>query len=384
MTDWTIVLSGLGRNPLRLLLTTLVAFIGFGLFAIVLGVFVGLSTTSSETSTRLISADPVGFTRPLPIGHLARIRETEGVRDVSPVSIFGGYQGERHNQIMTFVVDGAVWTRLYPDIAVSGADLAAFQDDRSGLMVGRGIAEREKWSVGDQVALNSVLFRRADGDPLWQLTVRAIFEDESAPTGSQYAVLHREYVEEGALSTGHRVNWFVIGTEEGVDPMQVSGAIDSQFTNSLDATQTRTEDAFNAAFLQQFGDITLVVTLVVATSMASLLLIVANSVAMNVRERWGELAALRAIGFPKGRILRMVVMEGATLCSFGGGVGVLVACGALFAISNSFDGAIGVSGYILPIAGAGLLLAAALGALAALAPALEATRVSVASAFRRA
>jgi putative ABC transport system permease protein len=84
----------------------------------------------------------------------------------------------------------------------------------------------------------------------------------------------------------------------------------------------------NVRFL--FGSIGLAIVV-------SILLITANTMAMAARERTSEVAVLRTLGFRKGQVVAMVVLEAVLVGLLGGGVGVLLANGALGAIQPALE-----------------------------------------------
>ena len=85
---------------------------------------------------------------------------------------------------------------------------------------------------------------------------------------------------------------------------RVAKAIDAMFANSTAETSTDTEKAFNKAFAAQFGNIALIVLLVVGAAFATILMIVGNTMALSIRERTREIGVLKTLGFSGRRILR--------------------------------------------------------------------------------
>ena len=90
------------------------------------------------------------------------------------------------------------------------------------------------------------------------------------------------------------------------------------FANSAYQTTTMDQQAYNRSFLEQLGDIKLVITLVVSAAFAAILLIVGNTMAMTVRERTKEIGVLKTLGF--GRYWSTVA------CRSGALFGIAVLC----------------------------------------------------------
>ena len=108
--------------------------------------------------------------------------------------------------------------------------------------------------------------------------------------------------------------------------------------NSDHETKTQTEQAFQASFVSQFGDIGLIVSAIMGAVFFTLLLLTGNTMAQAVRERIPELAVLKTIGFSKRSVLSLVLVESVLLIVLGGALGLLVAAATVSALSASFGG----------------------------------------------
>jgi len=118
--------------------------------------------------------------------------------------------------------------------------------------------------------------------------------------------------------------------------------------------------------------------------LAAVLALVANSIVLGVQSRVAEHAVLQTLGFSSRLVAGLIVVEGVILALVGG----LVGAGAAVVAARVSDIALSVEGVTIPVvAGAGLLasglaVCAAVGVLAGLAPAWQATRRDIASCFR--
>jgi len=164
---------------------------------------------------------------------------------------------------------------------------------------------------------------------------------------------------------------------------RVAHAIDARFANSSDETSTQDEATFNKGFAAQMGDIALVITLVVGSAFAAILLIVGTTMALAVRERTREIGVMKTLGFSSGRILRMVLAESLLLAFLGGGLGVAAAAGAL-ALFEKLNGGQMMPVHMAPsVVGWSALIALGLGLVTGVAPALGAYRMRITDAFGR-
>ncbi len=162
-------------------------------------------------------------------------------------------------------------------------------------------------------------------------------------------------------------------------------AIDDRFASSDNPTRTQTEAAFAQMFTDMMGNIQAYIRNIGFAVMFSLTLVAANAMAMSLRERTTEIAVLKAIGFPRTRVLGMVLGESCLIAAVGGVVGLAV--GGLFlellhqASSQFFP--FGVSDLIGPWMLFIVLVAFGIGFLSGIVPAFRAARLSVIDGLRR-
>jgi putative ABC transport system permease protein len=104
--------------------------------------------------------------------------------------------------------------------------------------------------------------------------------------------------------------------------------------------------------------------------------------AIAVRERSGELAVLKTVGFTDRRVLRLILAEALLIAGQGGLIGLALALVAIPALTKALP-MLGVL-YVSPTTFAGgFALAIAVGAAAGLLPAIGAMRLKVVDALRR-
>jgi putative ABC transport system permease protein len=178
------------------------------------------------------------------------------------------------------------------------------------------------------------------------------------------------------------VGWYWVQLGDPGDAVRVSAAIDEAFANSPWETRTQSESAFAASFVKQMGNVEFLILAIGAIVFFTLLLVTGNTMAIAVRERTGEHAILKAIGWSDGRVLRLVLAESLVVAVLDGAAGLGL---AVWLIATK-DLAQGMVLLYLPGAAvaAGGALAFATGVLAGLLPALGAMRLTVVDGLRRA
>ena len=169
--------------------------------------------------------------------------------------------------------------------------------------------------------------------------------------------------------------------EERIDPVLFYMSRD--YVGDTAETSTDTEKAFGKAFAAQFGNIALIVFLVVGAAFVTILMIVGNTMALSIRERTREIGVLKTLGFSGPRILAMVLGESVLLALLGGVPGLAIAALVAAALRNSLANVAPAFAVSPAIALQGLALMIALGLITGIIPALNAMRLKIATALGR-
>lgn len=333
MSDLYLVFKNLTRNKLRLILSCFAIFIAFFLFG-VLGSIQKVFNADADISAdnRLMVVNKINFTQPIPIAYVNKIRAIEGVKHVTHANWFGGYYKEQRNMVPSFAVDQNTYFDVYDNMVVDPAELEAWKNTRTGLMVGRVTANQWGWKVGDTLTLSSNIFSRKTGGQSWEFEVVGIFDGANAQVDTSGAYMHYKYFIETQTFGSDWIGWVPLSTMHSDLNDQVSTAIDEQFANSPAETKTSTEAQFAKAFVEQLGNVGLILTSVVSAAFFTILMIVANTMALAISERTSEIAVLKTLGFGSKRIFGQVLGESMLLSFLGGlcglGMAALVVIGA--------------------------------------------------------
>lgn len=387
MKDLALAFSGLGRKKLRTGLLIFAVFIAFLIYA-VLGAFsasLNAATGSSASSNRLVVSNRINFTEVLPIAYVNRVANVPNVTDVSYSMWFGGYYQEERNFLIAFAVEPASYARIFSDLNIPADQVGRFSTQRDCMLAGRTDADRWGWELGDRIPVSSNIWRQADGSNTWPVEVCAIAEGSNELPGAG-VYINYEYFDEARAFANDTVGNIHIQTTSADANDQVIEDVDALFQNSPAETETVTEAAFNAAFIDQQGNLGLIILGVTGAAFVTILLIVGNAMSGAIRERTGEIAVMKTIGFPSARIARIVVGETLLIAFIGGLIGVGLAWtliafgGSALAAFSPFFATLTLSPQLLATA-AGLM--ALLGLITGAIPAWNAMRVNVITAFRR-
>ena len=158
--------------------------------------------------------------------------------------------------------------------------------------------------------------------------------------------------------------------------------IDDQFRNSSAPTKTGTEQAFNASFATMWGNVSLLMGTIGLAVVFAILLVTANAMMMSARERTGEMAVLKTIGFTDRTLFGLVMVEAGFITLTGAVIG-LGGAKLLYRATNfnaaGFLPGFDVTSHAADRRGIALLLMLASG----LVPAVRAARLPVVQALRR-
>lgn len=384
MTFFDLIRKNLFRKKLRTVLTTFAIFVAFLIFG-VLATFQNALNSGEESASadRLIVTNKINFTLPMPISYVQRVAAVPGIKLVSHANWFGGYFQEQKNFLVAFAIDPKSYLDIYPEFVLPTAQREAFLRNQGSIIVGKPIADKFHWKVGDRIPIKSSIFHKADGSDTWDFTVAGIMTPGKSDVDVNFVAFHYEYFEQ-TRSFGHdTVGWLVLQTESPKVNERVSHTVDDMFANSPFETETKTEAAFNKAFTEQLGDLGFIITAIVGAAFATILLIVGNTMMLTVRERTNEIAVLRTIGFTPRRVFGLVLGESLLLALIGGLLGLLGAFAFSFALEQALAGRIGAVVFSSGIALIGVALMALLGFLTGLLPALRAMSLDVVTALGR-
>ena len=373
------------RKKIRTSLTILSVFVAFLLFALLSAIgFAFRGGVDVADAERLIVIHKISLINPLPMSYKNRIAATEGVASVTHATWFGGYYQDPRNQFPQFPIDPLTYLDMYPEFTMPEDQIEAFSRNRTGAMVGQDLATTYGWKVGDRIPIQATIWTKADGGRTWEFELEGIFSSDDPRSSTAVLLFQYDYFEEARAFGKGTVGWYVLRVENGADPIQVANAIDLQFANSPNETKTSTEAAFAQSFVKQYGNIALIVTLILGAVFFTLLLVSGNTMSQSVRERISELAVLKTLGFTDRTVLGIVLSESILIMLLGGllglGLGWLIVKGIAQQMGSFLPGIFLSPGAIA--IGIGLMIGA--GILAGIFPALKAMRLSIIDALARA
>ncbi|MDD2542689.1 MAG: ABC transporter permease [Desulfuromonadaceae bacterium] len=371
------------RHRLRTLLTILgitIAILAFGLLqAVVSAWYAGVNASSSA---RLVSRNAVSLVFSLPVSYRDRIRHIEGVAAVSYANWFGGVYVTEKNFFPNFAIEPKSYLDLYPEFVLPPDEKQAFILDRKGCVVGKKLAERFGWKIGDTIPLKGTIY-----PGVWEFVVRGIYTGAEKSTDESQFFFQWDYLNETLKKTvarrANQIGVYIIGLKDPKAAAEVAAAVDATFKNSLAETLTETEKAFQLSFVSMTEAIVVAIRIVSFVVIIIIMVDVANTMAMTARERIGEYAIFKAMGFQAHHIAGMVFGESLFITTTGGCLGILLT----YPVAKKFGELMGNFFPVFQVERStvymDLLFCLIVGIIAGIFPTWRAIRIKVADGLRR-
>jgi putative ABC transport system permease protein len=377
-----LVLKSARRSKRRTALTVLSVAIAVFLFASLRAILDGFNAAAeASSSTRIITIRSTSLIFSMPSGHAQAIRSVSGVRDISWANWFGGIYKDPSNFFAQFAIDAESYFKLYPEIQLTEGERAAFLEDRTGAIVGDGLADRFGFKVGDRIVLQVGI--PVYGTQDFTFTIRGIYKSGGAAVDNQSMMFHWKYADERSLEKG-QIGWFISEISNPDAAPEISSAIDSKFANTPYETKTDTEQQFQSSFVSMFGNLNLLLGSIAIAVVLTTLFVAGNTMAMSVRERTTEIAVMRTLGFPVRSIFAFIAAESVLMSIAGGllgaGLAWMLVNARNFPVSGGFIPPFGVSVRNVFV---GVALSGLIGVLAGVVPATMAARLKIVDALRR-
>jgi putative ABC transport system permease protein len=380
-----LIWAALFRRKSRTFLTLVSILAAFLLFGMLDATRAAFDSGDSVIGVdRLITTSRYSIIQSLPVSLQTRMESVPGVKSVGYANWFGGIYQDPKNFVLSFAVSDN-YLDIYHEMELPADQRKAYETTRTGAIVGEALAKRFGWKVGDKIPLQSTIFPQLNGDKTWPFDIVGIYTPaKGAANGTdQQFFFHHKYFEDANAfhSVGTTVGWYVVKLTSADKADSVAKAIDALSANSDHETKTQTEQAFNASFAKQLGDIGLIVSAIMGAVFFTLILLTGNTMAQAVRERTNELAVLKTIGFSSQSVLGMVLAEGILLLVLGGVLGLALAGVVVPIVAKGSGGMlnlppIGASTWIL-----GVVLMVVIGALVGALPAIRAMRLNIVDAL---
>lgn len=371
------------RHKLRTSLTVfgiMIAILAFGLLRTVVSAW--YAGVEASSATRLITRNSTSIIFFLPLSYKEKIRQIPGVKNISYSCWFGGIYISEKNFIPNFAVDAKTIFELWPEFVLTEKQKNDFLHDRKACVAGRKVAEKYGWKIGDTITLRGTIF---PGN--WDFTLRGIYKGAYKSSDETQFFFHWDYLNESLKKTSpnraDQVGWYIVGVKNPDLAADVAAAIDKTFKNSLAETITETEKAFQQGFVSMTEAIVIAVRIVSFVVIIIIMAVMANTMAMTARERIGEYAIMKTLGFGGWHIAGLIFGESLIIAFTGCAFGIA----ATYPAAKAFGDAMSTYFPIFNVQSETIYMDIAatfiVGVVAAVFPAWRAVKVRIADGLRR-
>lgn len=372
------ILKNALRNGRRALLTVLSVAMSCALLVTLLTLQRELTVPpeSEAASFRIITRNKVSLAQPLPARQRTTIEKIPGVRQVSPFTYFGGlFRDETTTSWAQFAVDPARFRELILEGKIIEGSYDAWVQDRNSCMLGADTLRRYGLKVGDKLRFTGTFY------PVdLQLTIAAVY---AGTVDDRNCFFHHALLDQLMDDWGMVGTWYLIADSADV----VDGVIErinAAFENTSAEVRAETERAFQLGFISMFGNVKMLFGSISAVVVFTLILVCVSTMSMAIRERFRELAVLKALGFRRRELFAFILAESFGLSMLGACVGI----GGAWLFWSTINLQQLTQGFLVyfevtpRIMATGGMVAALLGIMAAIGPSISVARMSVVSGLK--
>ncbi|MHC4844554.1 MAG: ABC transporter permease [Planctomycetota bacterium] len=398
-TPWILVRRNMRAHWLRSGLTVLSLTVAMFLLCFLISLVTSLDAAVTGAATnRIITQSAVSLFIELPGNYQQKIAAVPGVQDVTKFQWFGAYYQNRENFTTEFGIDHDVFFDMYdgdieitagPD-GITGAEarqavIEAVAADRRAAVMGEALMEQHGWSIGETIPLIGTVFPHPGGGA-WEFNIVGTYLPRKTSMDDRTVFFRYDYLDE-TLDAGDpiwesTVGVYSVNVADGYDPAQVIAGIDGLFENGPQVTMTSTEAAFQAGFVSMMGNLPFFVATIGGAVVFAVIFSVINTMLLSARQRTRETGILKALGYRDAAVSRLMLGESLLISLIGGGFGVLLAWGSAEGMRKAFSGMLPTYSVTPSTVAFGLVVAAVVGLVAGIAPAVMASRLHPTAALR--
>jgi putative ABC transport system permease protein len=373
MTIGTFILKNALRNKRRATLSILSVAVSLFLLVTLLVALRELTLPPEDVGAalRVVVRSKISLANLLPAKQRPIIERIPGVEAVSPFSWYGGeYKNEGGLTFAQFAMDAKKFRTLFGDSKMPEDQFEAFENNVRSCIIGKLTADKYHLKIGDKITLPSTIYPTT-----LEFQIVGIY---SGSIDDRNMFFHHKYLDEATGDLGQVGMWWV-KVKSAEDMPRVITTINNTFMNTSSEVRAESERAFQLSFISMWGNIKILVGAICTVVVFSLILVSASTMSMAIRERFRELAVLKALGFRRRELFAFILAESFGLAAFGallgaGGAYLLYTYGSISKMTGGIFITFEVTPKILGIAGC---VAAGLGIVASIMPSIATARTSV-------
>jgi putative ABC transport system permease protein len=376
-----LVWSGIWRKPGRAVLALVQILLAFALFGLLQGWQTGVTSAIAHIDADILSVHPREGFGDLPRAYFDRIQQLPGVRVANLANYFDvTYQNPKQHFLVISTLPRN-WARMTSDVVVPPEAVAAMERARTGAIVGDALMRKYGWKIGQHLPVQSSIPQR-NGSTGWGFDIVGVLrmKDPVARNHSTFIVINNDYYDEARAHDRGMVEQYMVRVRDAKQANAVAAAIDRMFTNSSYETRTEPLREMAQQGMRSIGDLNLVIRAIIGAVLFSLLFSIGALLMQSVRERTGELAVLKAVGYSDRAVMVLLVTEATLLCLVSAALGLAASWG-LFWLAERLNFWRQYIQLTAPVVALGAALALLLALVSSLLPAWRGLRLPVARAM---
>jgi putative ABC transport system permease protein len=313
-----LIWSALMRRRLRTILTVLSVTAAFALFGVTMGTDAAFRQMVEVINRTVLVIGP-RFADNLTD---AMGREIAAMPNVAAVSaggtVFGYYRNPKNQAFVMAGDQPSSW----PNLPLTPAEWAELRTRPDGAFISRVLAA--KWGVkkGGILTIIAPTIARADGGHAWHFRVLDVLEDTPYWPGGFSLGSYQYYKMSRPESDQPKADWFQAVVKDPDRANDTAVAIDARFANSAIPTDSISERTMRNNGATAAVNVASVTRRVAAIGLFMILLLTGHGLAQSVRERFGEFAVLKTLGYSDGGIIALVFAEALAPMLVGAGLGL--------------------------------------------------------------
>ena len=373
MSTGTFILKNALRNKRRAMLSILSVAVSLFLLVTLLVALRELTLPPEDlgAALRVVVRSKISIANPLPARQRPIIERIPGIEAVAPFTWFGGnFKNEEALTFAQFATEPKLMRVIFGESKMPEDQRQAFEKDQQACIIGKLTADKYHLQVGDHISLESTIYPAT-----LEFHIAGIYY---GTIDDRNMFFHHKYFDEATGDLGQVGMWWV-KVKSPEDMPRVITAINKAFANTSAEVRAESERAFQLGFISMWGNIKILVGAICTVVVFTLILVTASTMSMAIRERFRELAVLKALGFRRRELFAFILAESFGLAMIGALIGVGGAY-SLFTFGNisKMTNGIFITFEVTPkIIGIAVSVAAGLGIIASIAPSISVARTSV-------
>ncbi len=309
-------LKNLGRNKVRTTLTALavIVLVVIYTFAATVTDTINRFFDSHSSQSRLMVREKWLIPSCFPIRYVPKIASVSGVEDWTVWHFYGVFFDDAGHAGAGIATRIDNLREMHPGLEnLDPALIDAMKRERTGVLMGQRLMEQMNWRVGQRFSVNSFTH---PGKNL-QFKIVGVL---GADAWSRNFFFRQDYYREG-VGDMDDVNIVWLRVSDVETGKRVAADVEHLFQTSRAKLRAETESAGVSRVASRTKTVINIINFVVAILLIDMVIVLANSISMTVRERRVEMAILKILGFQPSFILVMVIGEAVAVGAGGGLLG---------------------------------------------------------------